>query len=94
MHRLAITLALATAIVSPVRAQEAPTFVRAAVADPSPALLAALAEVCTAGRFRLSDGATVACSKQTFPRLNRSGDAFANSAVGTELNTLIRQVAQ
>lgn len=61
------------------------------ITPPSAALLEQFNAIC-ASTFKLSEKAQTACTAQTPPRAAKSGNTFRNTGIGTEFNTLIRQL--
>lgn len=85
------TILLATvfaAMSSAVLAQEAPI---PAAAPAEPAVNGIFAAVCNSD-FILSPKAQTACDTDAMPKATKKGDRFTATGLGTEFNTLYRQM--
>lgn len=57
----------------------------------SQTLLLNFVKICKGG-YVLTEKATAACAANVTPKTNKTGDAFRNTGIGIEFNTLIRNM--
>lgn len=84
MKSLALTAVLAVSMFTSANAQDA--------ADAASATMQTAFEKVCKSTFVLSEKAKAACDGNTMPKTNKAGTSFRNVGIGTEFNTLIRNM--
>ena len=84
MKSIALSAVLAVAMFANANAQDA-------TASASATMQTAFEKVCKS-TFVLSEKAKAACDGNTMPKTNKAGTSFRNVGIGTEFNTLIRNM--
>ena len=84
MKSISLSAVLAVAMFANANAQDA-------AASASAQMQAAFEKVCKSS-FVLSEKAKAACDGNTMPKTNKAGTSFRNVGIGTEFNTLIRNM--
>ena len=84
MKSISLSAVLAVAMFANANAQDA-------AASASAQMQAAFEKVCKS-TFVLSEKAKAACDSNSMPKTNKAGTSFRNVGIGTEFNTLIRNM--